>query len=284
MINLTVRNLRVFFRQRAAVLFSLLGVFIIIALYVLFLGDVWTDSLGGIPGAENLMNSWVIAGIVSVTSITTTMGAAGTIVDDRVRKCSKDFYAAPLKRHEIVGGYVLAIFAVGMIMSLVALAAGQAYILLAGGELLSVSAIFRIAAVMVVSVFSSSSLVFFIVSFMRTTGAFTSASTVIGSLIGFLTGIYLPIGSLPQGVQWLIKLFPVSHASVLMRQIMMQQPIADSFAGVPADTELWFKEYVGVTYSFGSHTLEPLTHMLILSGVAVLFFGLALLNISKKES
>ncbi len=39
------RNLKVFFRDRAAVLFSLLAVFIIIGLYALFLGDVWMSEL-----------------------------------------------------------------------------------------------------------------------------------------------------------------------------------------------------------------------------------------------
>ena len=65
MFNLAVRNLKIFFRQKSAVFFSLLSVFIIIGLYVLFLGDVWTDYFPeGLSEAENLMNNWIIAGIV----------------------------------------------------------------------------------------------------------------------------------------------------------------------------------------------------------------------------
>ena len=40
MINFTLRNLRVFFKDKTAVFFSLLAVFVIIGLYVLFLGNV----------------------------------------------------------------------------------------------------------------------------------------------------------------------------------------------------------------------------------------------------
>ena len=50
--SLIVRNLKVFFRDRASVFFSLLSVFIIFVLYVLFLGDVWTNELPKVPGRE----------------------------------------------------------------------------------------------------------------------------------------------------------------------------------------------------------------------------------------
>ena len=57
MLNLMQRNLKMFFRQKSAVFFSLLGVIIIIALYLLFLGDVWRSNFGDIPGAGFLMDS-----------------------------------------------------------------------------------------------------------------------------------------------------------------------------------------------------------------------------------
>ena len=41
------RNVRLFFRDRSAVFFSLLAVLIIIGLYALFLGDVWLSDFPG---------------------------------------------------------------------------------------------------------------------------------------------------------------------------------------------------------------------------------------------
>jgi len=75
MLNLAQRNLKIFFRQKSAVFFSLLGVFVIIGLYVVFLGDVWTQNFKDLPQINTLMNNWIMAGIISVTAITTTMGA-----------------------------------------------------------------------------------------------------------------------------------------------------------------------------------------------------------------
>ena len=85
MIIFASRNLKLFFRDRAAVFFSLLAVLIIIGLYVLFLGDMVAGDLTGVPGGRFLMDSWIMAGLLAVTSVTTTMGAVGVVVDDRSR-------------------------------------------------------------------------------------------------------------------------------------------------------------------------------------------------------
>ena len=52
MIAFAVRNLRVFFRDRASVFFSLIAVLIIIGLYAAFLGNTLTQGMEGMPGAR----------------------------------------------------------------------------------------------------------------------------------------------------------------------------------------------------------------------------------------
>ena len=43
--GLVIRNLKLYFKDKGAVFFSLLGVLIVIGLYILFLGDTFTDGL-----------------------------------------------------------------------------------------------------------------------------------------------------------------------------------------------------------------------------------------------
>ena len=50
MIGLISRNLKIFFRDKGAVIFSLLGVLIVAGLNILFLGDAYTDSLSDFEG------------------------------------------------------------------------------------------------------------------------------------------------------------------------------------------------------------------------------------------
>ena len=275
------RNLKVFFKDRASVFFSLLAVFIIIGLYVFFLGDVWVSG-NDLPGIRFLMDSWIMAGLLGVTSITTTMGAFEAMVSDKADKKLKDFASSPISRASLTGGYILSAIVIGIIMTLVALVLAEVYIVASGGELLGLVTLTKVLGLILLSVISSTSMVLFLVSFFNSRNAFTSASTVIGTLIGFLTGIYLPIGQLPEAVQWIIKCFPPSHAAVLLRQAMMEKPLEASFAGLPAEAAESFKESLGVVFNYNGTIGSPILSIAVLAASAVLFFLFAAMKFSKK--
>jgi len=283
MIGFAKRNLLVFFRDKTAVFFSLLAVFIIIGLYALFLGDVWTSGFGDLAGVRYLMDSWIMAGLLAVTSATTTMGAFGILVDDKVKKITKDIVSSPLRRGSIVGGYTVSAYFIGVIMSLVALALAELYIVAEGGVLLGPAALLKTAGLILLSTLTNTSIMLFMVSFFKSTNAFSTASTVIGTMIGFLTGIYLPIGQLPEAVQWVIKAFPVSHSAALFRQVMMEDAMSKTFAGAPAETLRWFRESMGVAFRFGETDVTPLMSVAILLATAVVFYSLSILNLSRKK-
>ncbi|MCL6086978.1 MAG: ABC transporter permease [Actinobacteria bacterium] len=220
---------------------------------------------------------------MSVTSITTTMGAFGIMVEDRTKKISKDFSSAPLKRTQLTGGYIVSSFIIGVIMSIAALVVAEIYILANGGKLLELVPLLKLFGVMLLSVFASSSMIFFIVSFFKSNSAFATASTIIGTLIGFLTGIYIPIGSLPSAVQTAIKIFPISHAGALFRQIMMKAPMSIAFKNAPAQVVNNFKQTMGIVYYFGSKELSSLVNILVLIATGVVFYALAVIRISVKK-
>ncbi len=281
--QLTVRNLRIFFRDRTSVFFSLLAVFIIIGLYILFLGDVWTGSLQGMSGTRFLMDSWIMAGLLAVTSMTTTMGAFGIMVEDKVRKISKDFYSSPIKRSTLTSGYIVGSYIIGIIMTLITLLLAEIYIVSFGGSLLSTGALFKVIGILLLSALTNTSIILFIVSFFKSTNAFATASTIIGTLIGFLTGIYMPIGQLPNAVQWVIRLFPVSHSAALLRQVMMEAPLSNTFSGAPAEAAAQFRLFMGVDLNFGDTTVSPVLSIGILLVTTVVFFVLSICSLSRKK-
>ena len=259
-----------------------MGALIVIALYILFLGDVWTDSLD-VEGSRYLMDSWIMSGVLAITSITATMGAFGTFVDDRAKGTIRDFNASPVKKYEIAGGYIFSTFIIGIIMSLVALVFAEAYIVANGGEFLSAMNLLKVLGIMLLSVVSSSALVFFIVSFFYTTQSFATASTVLGTLIGFITGVFIPIGTLPSVIQWIVMIFPVSHSALLFRQVFMESPMDVSFAGAPPDVVASFNHEMGVTFTYGDFTPGFEFSVAVLIITAVLFYALAILNLSRKN-
>ncbi|NCA66863.1 MAG: ABC transporter permease [Clostridia bacterium] len=283
MVNLAIRNFKMFFRNKSSVFFSLLGAIIIILLYVLFLGDMVSGEVGGVQLDRSILDSWIMAGLMAVSSITTTMGAFSIIVEDKEGGKIKDFYAAPLKKSTIVGGYLLSSVAVGIIMTLITLVLAEIYIVAYGGAIISALTLLKVLGIILLSVVSSSAMVLFVLTFINSSNTFGTASTILGTLIGFLTGIYIPTGILPVPVQWVIKVFPVSHAGALFRQLMMEQPINSTLQGAPAEAIEGFKEHMGVIFKYGDYTAPFWLHILVLVGTAVLFYALAVLRLSVKS-
>lgn len=277
------RNLKLYLRDRAAVAFSLLAVVIVIALYVLFLGDVYTNDLGAFEGAKEMMDSWVMAGVLAITSLTTTLGMLGNLVRDREQKIVKDFYIAPVKKWQLAGGYLLSAYLVGVIMSVLAFGFAEVYITANGGELLKPEAAAGVIGMILLTSFMNTSVMLFVVTLLKSLNAFSTVSTIIGTLIGFLTGIYLPIGMLPEAVQWVIRVFPVSHAALVFRNLMMGAVMESAFAGAPEETATVVKEQLGIVYSIGSKELPIGFSVILILLVGILFFGASCVRMTEKD-
>ena len=181
--GLTLRGLKIYFRDKGGVFFSLLGVLIIFALFIFFIGDSIIEDLDWLDNSKSIMNAWVVAGMLASASITTSMGAYAQMVTDRDQKIIKDFYTSPISRASITASYMLTGFIVSVIMSVIVLVIGEAYICVKGGELLGVLTYLKIFGVMLLSSFASSAMVCFIVSFMRTMASYTTVSIILGTLV-----------------------------------------------------------------------------------------------------
>ncbi len=284
MINFALRNIKVYFRDRLAIFFSLLSVIIIFLLYALFLGGAW---MGAVPdtvtNGQVLLDSWLMAGILAVISFTTTTGAFGTMIDDKAKKIYKDFYASPMKRSSLVGGYVISAYAIGVIMSLIALVFLDLYLVIRNGVILGLMATLQTIGLILISTLANSAMLFFIANFVKSQTAFATLSTIIGTLMGFLAGIYMPIGNFPEAMQVVIKLFPVSHSAALFRSIIMAEPMAVAFSGAPIEIVTMFKETMGLSFTLGDFTFTPLLQLLILTATTIIFFALSLVSVRKKN-
>lgn len=283
MMAFTKRNILLYFRDKTAVFFSLLAVLILIGLYVLFLGDMTSSSLPDFPSKKALLMSWFIAGILSVTSMTTTLGSFGNLVEDQANKTYMDFYSSPISRGKLVGGYVLSALFVGFIMCTFTLIAAEIFLFVIGEALLPFNKMLAIVGVILLAVLASASMILLLVSFFKTSNTFAAASTVIGTLLGFLAGIYIPIGSLPDYLQTIVKLFPVSHSAALFRQLLMETPMMDAFANTPDEMKEAFQFNMGVFYEINGSKMSSLFSMFYLIGTTILFFVLSLFLMKKKK-
>lgn len=280
--NLTLRHLKIHFRDKVSVFFSLLSVFIIIGLYVLFLGDLINQGQTG--AARSMNDQWIMSGVIAVSGFTTTLGAYGILVDDKAKKLDRDFIVAPIKPAIRVLSYLLSSLVIGTLMSVVTLVFAQIYILIYGGPLFSFLTILKVLGLILLNVLTSSSIVFFIINFIKTTTAFSTISTIVGTIIGFLMGIYVPIGNLPSAMHLIIMLFPSSHAGVLFRQVMMEDSLVKVFQGAPPQERLNMEEFLGVRFVINGTIVPVYVHYLVLIGTILVFYFFSLLTLKYKKS
>ena len=278
------RNMLCYFRDKASVFFSLMAVLIVIMLYLLFLRNLLIDSMttgmefASADQISNLVDSWVLSGILGIVAVTCSAGSLQCMVDDRITGKDLDFKITPMKPYELATGYILSTFIVGLIMSLITYVIAVAF-LLATGCILDISTIALCLVLLIPSTLSGSIIVFAMISFLKSQGAFSGFFTVMSTMIGFLTGIYMPMGNLPEGMQFLGTLMPATHMAALFRQNLCSGPMKDVF-GTYDTTE--FRHEMGMDLSLGGFDFTPETSILYVIGVTAIFFAISVIIIKKK--
>ncbi|HAC3583775.1 TPA_asm: ABC transporter permease, partial [Listeria monocytogenes] len=132
-----------------------------------------------------------------------------------------------------------------------------------------------------INVLCCSSIMFFIASLVKKASAFSSVSTIVGTVIGFIAGIYLPIGSLPAAVQTAMKCFPFTYGASTIREIMTKEPLKEVFAGNTGAMDAT-KEMIGITIYWGDKTVTTGLSLLILSAFAVVFGVLSVILMKRQ--
>ena len=273
MISLIQRNSKVFRRDKTQVFFSLLSVIIVIVLYAIFLQKMQVDAIEQVteatPKLITMVNEWLVAGLLSMMAVTTTLGAFAIAVRDMESKATADFLTAPISRATIQMSYVLNAFIIGCLFSFVALIGCEIFIVSTGGELLSL---------LLASVFNM-----FLVLFVSTQNAFSTLSTIVGTVLGFLCGVYVPVGVLPSFAQQLIMYFPISHTTLLLRNAFMESSIANVFDGVPTEHVESYKLNYGIIYELNGHAVSLTTSYIIILITIVLLALLSIIIFKKKN-
>lgn len=283
MLSFTKRNILLYFRDKTTVFFSLFAALIIIVLYVVFLGDLTAQGMPDVENKTAILYAWLLAGILAVTSMTTTLGAFGIFVEDRAHKRIMDFYASPIDRSMLVSGYILSALFVGVLMSVITFIFSYIYLVLFAEVTMTLFQILLVLGTIILSVLASASTVLFLVSFLHTSNAFAATSMVIGTLIGFLAGIYIPIGQFPAYIQTVIKIFPLSHSASLLRQILMDEALNSAFLHAPSDVESAFLLELGIRYEFSEQMISNVMSVGYLVLTTIVFFALAVLQIRKNK-
>ena len=281
---LVKRNILVFVRDYSAVFFSVLSMLIVLGLMVIFLGGMNSEAVvnvleefGGIrdkakdeANAKYLIQMWTLAGILVVNSVTVSLTVMGGMVQDEARGRLASFYVAPVARVKIALGYVLAAWIIASGMCMLTLVAGEFYMVMQGHMLLPFTAWFKVLGMVLLNAFVYAALGYLLALCVHSESGWSGLLTVIGTLVGFVGAIYLPMSQLPESVGNVLKCLPVLHGTAMMRVVLTEAAIEETFAGLPEMVEEVFKEEMGVVIMAGREEMSLAFQVLFLLAYGII--------------
>ena len=267
---LTKRNSLIYMRDKKAVFFSVLSMLIVLGLMVIFLGSMNSQDLlllleryGGERNeaqdrinVEHLIQLWILSGILIVNSVTVTLTVIGTMVQDEEQSRLASFYVAPVKRGKLVLGYVLAAWFTGAGLSILTLIAGELYMVFSGKGLLPVSTLMVMCGMIFLNTFVYASIGYLLAMFIHSYSAWGGMLTIVGTLVGFAGGIYLPLSSFSERIQTVLKCLPVLQGVSMMRKVCLEEVTEITFEGMPSQAVEIFQERMGVTLTVGERLIS----------------------------
>ena len=254
MLELISRNRKVYTRDRLAFLMSFLSVIILILVYQVFLGQIQIDAIKEALNSDTastdtiqMVNYWLISGLTTIISMTSTLGAFGVMVSDREKKLSEDFKVSPVSNFKVELAYAVFAILFGIIMTMFSCVFAIG-IFNGFSSLLdySMTDYLSILGVTSLGTILSAAIILPILTFIRTSSAFTTLSTIVGTFIGFISGVYLSIGSVGETLQQVMTWFPLTQVNALLKQVLMKDSIAQVFNDAPSSVITNYKESYGI--------------------------------------
>jgi multidrug/hemolysin transport system permease protein len=226
---LVKRHIFKFLRDKAAVFTSLLSVIILLALYFLFIGRQYTEGIENLsePLKTQMVIGVMMGGILVINTISLSLGVMGNLVVDIDQKKLVGFLVAPIPRYKIILSYYISAIIVTSVLTLLMWALTIMYAGIFVGYWYPFSVIFKVSLLVILYTFVSTAMMVFLTTLIKSVNAFGTLSGVLGTLIGFLSGIYMPLIVLGQAMIHVASLNPFTHMSILLKQVLLEKPFAE---------------------------------------------------------
>ena len=294
---MTGRNLKNYFRSKGAIFFSLLSMLIVICLMVFFLGDMQVESIVEIldqfPGrdrmadeknAELLILSWTCAGIISINAVTVTLSVYSTMIKDRTTGKLNSIYTAPIGRMAIAASYVASAWTASVLVCGLTLIITEVYGVIKGLDPFTFGVHMQLIGMIMVNSFTYATVVYFLAVISKTESAWSGLGTVVGTLVGFLGGIYIPIGSLSESIGNVMKCTPVIYGTAMFRSVMAKGIIDTTFADLPDEVTAGYRAVMGIDLELFGREVNVMEEgiLILIFGAVFLVIGTGMLKYGKK--
>lgn len=291
-INLTIRNIKVYFSDKGMFLSSLITPAILLILYATFLSNVFQSTFvnampKGIELSKQLLNGLVkgqlVASLLSVSCITVAFCSNMLMVQDKVNENIKDLMITPTDKKTLVISYFLASFISTLIVNLFALILCLIYIASSGWFMNLTDVLLIILNVVILTLFGCV-LSSIINSFLSTQGQISVVGTIVSSMYGFIAGAYMPMSQFGAGLRKVLLYLPTTYGTALMKNSVMRGPFRELEKIVPGNIVNSLKKSLDIGLLFNGNVVEASTmYLIVLMTIVVLFAVYVLKSIYYKE-
>ena len=282
--GMTGRNIKVFFKDKMTVFFSILAPLIVFLLYILFLRDTYlssmerslesVSSLINMKDVENIANGWLLSGILASSCVTVSLNSLTVMVDDKDRKVDYDYNSSPSNGPIVVLSYFTGALVNTLLITCGVLTVGLIVLSIGGSLYLTVSKVLLLYLVTILGCASITLLMMVIASFFKKAGALGAFGGIVSAAIGFIIGAYVPLGNFSNGVQTALSFVPGSHVAALYRDILMSGPTEQVANAMGSNGGVEFLESIREDFSlslkmFDYKTTEFFSFMFIVGSIIV---------------
>lgn len=231
--SLVKRHMLKFLRDKTAIFFSFLSVIILLVLYFAFIGENFVSELRD-PAYASMLDPGLIdylkisnmmGGILVINTISLSLGIMGNIITDLEKRSLDAYLVTPVKRYKIVFSYYVSSIIVTTFFTIVMWGFTIIYTGLQSGYWFPVSVIVYTAGLLIFFTFISASLMIYLVTLLKSVNAFGTLSGILGTLIGFMCGIYMPLVLFSKTVQNVASVIPFTQMTILLKNVLLKEPM-----------------------------------------------------------
>lgn len=264
MFALIQRNIKIYFSNIPGVIMSCFGALISFFIYIGFLQKNLESSWPNFSNAKQMLDLWMIAGIVAIAGITTSFQALGQLVKDRETRTADDMRLTDISLSKQNLAYVLSSSIVSFLMQIITFVVMNTYFSVVDKINISIESGLLALIFMALGALGATLLNEIIVLFIHSFTTFSRLSAVIGAIAGFAVATYLPYGTLSSMAQTLVKLVPSSYEASALRSLFLNKLSKNQ---MPAGVRNQMINYLGIHFKINGYQLTRLDTACVMVGM-----------------
>ncbi|MDE5747153.1 MAG: ABC transporter permease, partial [Acetatifactor sp.] len=154
---------------------------------------------------------------------------------------------------------------------------GEIYMVFKGWGLLPIAVLAAMCGMIFLNTFVYASLGYLLAMFIHSYSAWGGMLTIVGTLVGFAGGIYLPMSAFSERLQTVLKCLPILQGISMMRRVCLEEITETTFKGMPPQAVEIFQEKMGITLTAGEEIISVGAQFSILMLYGILAIGIAVI-------